>query len=126
MVDFKLSPDGRFLAYTSDETGREEVYVGPAFSTGAKRQISTGGGSQPRWRHDGKELFYLAGANLMASRIRVAAGGIESDPPQTLFSVSDLGRTFYCYDVAPDGNRFLVLRPVGGSAAGALTVLSGW
>jgi Tol biopolymer transport system component/DNA-binding winged helix-turn-helix (wHTH) protein len=122
----QFSPDGKWIAYTSDESGREEVYIRAAFRAGAKRQISIVGGTQPRWRRDGRELYYLTGANLMASRIRVAGPEIESDSPHIVFSQSNLGQTFYCYDVAPDGNRFLVLRPVGGSAAGALTVLSGW
>jgi Tol biopolymer transport system component len=121
----QFSPDGQWIAYTSDESGREEVYIRTA-SGGAKRQISNYGGSQPRWRRDGRELFYVRGANLMASRVRITANEVESDSPHMLFSVSHLGQTFYSYDVAPNGNRFLVLRAVGGSAAGALTVLYGW
>src|SRR5262245_31458879 len=122
----QFSPDGKWIAYTSDESGREEVYIRAAFGAGAKRQISNAGGSQPRWRYDGRELFYRTGANLMASQIRVAGDEIGSDSPHVLFSHAHLGQTFYSYDVAPNGNRFLMLRPVGGSAAGALTVLSGW
>ncbi len=122
----QFSPDSKWIAYTSDESGREEIYIRPAFGSGAKRQISNAGGTQPRWRRDGKELFYLAGANLMAAWIRITRGDIESDTPHTLFPLSHLGQTFYSYDVAPDGNRFLVLQPVGGSHAGALTILSGW
>jgi Tol biopolymer transport system component len=122
----QFSPDGNWIAYTSDESGHEEVYIRAAFRAGGKRQISIAGGTQPRWRHDGRELYYFTGANLMASRIRVAGHEIESDSPDIVFSQPNLGQTSYCYDVAPDGNRFLVLRPVGGSAAGALTVLSGW
>jgi Tol biopolymer transport system component len=122
----QFSPDGKWIVYTSDESGRDGVYIRPAFGSGPKLQISDAGGTQPRWRRDGKELFYLEGANLMAAGIRFKAGDIESDPPHALFSLSHLGQTFYSYDVAPDGNRFLFLQPVGASHAGALTVLSGW
>lgn len=122
----QFSPNGKWIVYTSDESGREEIYIRPAFGSGAKRQISNAGGTQPRWSRDGRELFYLAGANLMAARVRIKAEDIESDSPHTLFSLSHLGQTFYSYDVEPNGNRFLVLQPVGGSHAGELVVLSGW
>jgi Tol biopolymer transport system component len=122
----QFSPDSKWIAYTSDESGREEVYVRSFSASGGKRQISNSGGAQPRWRPDGRELFYLAGGNMMAATIRIRADSIESEPPRVLFPVSVLGGTFYTYDVAPDGNRFLVLQPVGGSGGGALTVLSGW
>jgi Tol biopolymer transport system component len=122
----QFSPDSKWIAYSSDESGRQEIYVRYFFAPGGKRQISNNGGTQPRWRRDGKELFYLAGGNMMAASIRMHAGTIESDPPHVLFPISTIGGTFYSYDVSADGNRFLVLQPVGGSGAGALTILSGW
>ena len=69
----QLSPDGRWLAYASDESGTSEVYVQPFPSSGGKWQISSGGGRQPRWRHDGKELFFLTagGGELMGTDIQV-------------------------------------------------------
>jgi eukaryotic-like serine/threonine-protein kinase len=122
----QFSPDSKWIAYTSDESGREEVYIRSFSALGGKRQISNSGGTQPRWRRDGRELFYLAGGSMMAASIRTRAEGIESESPHVLFPVSVLGGTFYSYDVAADGNRFLVLQPVGGSGAGALTILSNW
>jgi Tol biopolymer transport system component len=122
----QFSPEGRWIAYTSDESGREEVYVRSFPASSGKRQISNSGGTQPRWRPDGRELFYLAGGKMMAARMRISADSIESQPPRALFPVSRLGGTFHSYDVAPDGNRFLMLQPVGGSDGGALTVFSGW
>jgi eukaryotic-like serine/threonine-protein kinase len=122
----QFSPDSKWIAYTSDESGREEIYIRSFPDSGSKRQVSNSGGVQPRWRRDGKELFYLAGGNMMAASIRVNAGSLESGPPHVLFPFTNIGGTFYSYDVAPDGNRFLVLQPVGGNSAGALTVLSGW
>src|SRR5262249_6998124 len=66
-----LSPDGRWLAYVSDESGRNEVYVQSFPRGGGKRLVSTGGGSSPRWRRDGRELFYYAGdGKLMAAPVR--------------------------------------------------------
>jgi hypothetical protein len=63
---------------------------------------------------------------MMAASIRTKEEGIESESPHVLFPVPGLSGTFYSYDVAADGNRFLVLQPVGGSGAGALTMLSNW
>jgi Tol biopolymer transport system component/DNA-binding winged helix-turn-helix (wHTH) protein len=122
----QFSPDGKWIAYTSDESGREEVYIRSFSASGGWRQISNSGGTQPRWRRDGRELFYLAGGNMMAASIRTKAEGIESESPHVVFPVPGLSGTFYSYDVAADGNRFLVLQPVGGSGAGALTMLSSW
>ncbi len=81
----KLSRDGRWLAYTSDETGRDEVYVQSFPSPGGKRQISNDGGSRPIWSKDGKELFYIgADGKLMAADVK---SGVEFDVgvPKTLF-----------------------------------------
>jgi hypothetical protein len=102
------------------------VYVRTVSGSGAKRRISIAGGSQPRWRGDGRELFYLEGATLMAVRIRMTDAEVESEAPHPLFALPRLGQTFYSYDIGANGDRFLVLQPVGGSAAGALTVISGW
>ena len=63
----RLSPNGRWLAYASDESGELQVYVQPFPVTGEKRQISPNGGSEPRWRRDGNELFYLASSNKLMS-----------------------------------------------------------
>ncbi len=105
--DARLSPDGRWLAYTSDESGRPEVYVRPFLRPGGSQLISTGGGWQPKWRRgDGKELFYLSPDR------RVMSVAVQSDPttfrrsvPRVLFDepVSDGS-----YDVSRDGQRFLI------------------
>jgi Tol biopolymer transport system component len=122
----QFSPDSKWIAYTSDESGREEVYVRSFPDLTGKRQISNHGGTQPRWRRDGRKLFYLAGGNMMSAGIRIVSGSVRSEPPKALFPFATFGGTRYSYDVSADGSRFLVLQPVGGSAAGALTVLSGW
>jgi len=104
-----LSPDGRWLAFTSDESGRPEVYVRAFDSSGDKWRISSEGGSAPAWRGDGKELFYQsADGGLMASLLTTAEG-LRAEAPKRLFGVRikefEFARQF---DVTPDGQRFLV------------------
>ena len=84
----QLSPDGRWVAYQSNESGSVEIYVRPFPGPGGQWQVSTAGGSQPRWRSDGKELFYVApDARLMAVPIAVGADSqtLESGAPVPLF-----------------------------------------
>ena len=128
-----LSPDGKWMAYQSDETGRTEIFVRPFPNTDAgKRQVSSGGGVAPLWSRDGTELFYLSnGKDMMAARI--AAGAVIGvSAPVVLFHVNDalLGPETNWYtpwDVARDG-RFLMARLVGGNndQAGAIVVVENW
>jgi Tol biopolymer transport system component len=103
----RLSPDGRWLAYTSNESGRQEVYVRPFLRPGGGRLISTGGGWQPRWRRaDGKELFYLSPERrIMAVSVQSDSSRFEASTPRELFDepVSD-----GTYDISRDGQRFLI------------------
>jgi Tol biopolymer transport system component len=106
----RFSPDGRWVAYSSDESGRPEVYVQPFPATGSKWQISNNGGHQPAWRHDGRELFYLSGdRRLMAASLRLATK-VTVGSTSALFSIpTDApieGRISYA--PAADGQRFLV------------------
>ena len=124
-----VSPDGRWLAYASDETGQWEVYVATFPKTGERWRVSASGGHQPRWNPDGSELFYIAPDRRMMS-LRVRSGsGFEWDAPRPLFQteIVDLGpfRGCWGYAVAPDGQRFLILtrRPQGSSPAVAVV---GW
>jgi Tol biopolymer transport system component len=107
----RISPDGRFIAYASDETGRFEVYVQPVPPSGAKWQISTTGGRQPRWRRDGKELFYLgADRSLMAVTITVGAT-LQAGVPARLFETRTLSISPAfpsLYQPTADGRRFLI------------------
>jgi eukaryotic-like serine/threonine-protein kinase len=109
----EFSPDGHWLAYVSNQSGRQEVYVQPYPGPGERHPISTNGGEQPAWSRNGRELFYVqAGASgsrkLMSVRIRTAPAFLAGTP-ETLFERVDLqsnwGRS---YDVAPDGQRFLI------------------
>jgi dipeptidyl aminopeptidase/acylaminoacyl peptidase len=107
-----LSPDGRWLAYTSTESGRNEIYVQAFASGGGRLQVSNAGGAEPRWAADGRALYYVQADSLM--RVPVEPGPTFSPgKPQALFGgllppVTDSGQT---YAVAPKGERFLVLRP---------------
>ena len=104
----RFSPDGRWVAYRSDETGESEVYVRPFPGPGSPVRVSTAGGAHPSWRRDGRELFYieLAG-NLMAVDI-AASETLELSAPEALFQVGPPRFTVTRYDVTPDGQRFLV------------------
>ncbi len=105
----QISPDGRWLAYHSNESGRLEVYVQPFPGPGGKRQVSALGGSEPRWARNGGELFYRDDNKMMVVGVTTTPTFTASNP-RLLFE----GRFIEgakTYDVAPDGQRFLVVRP---------------
>ena len=113
----QFSPDGRFLAYTSDQQGQTDVYVGTVPASGAVWQVSTSGGSMPRWRRDGRELFYRAvdGTLMVVSfgtgvGARGAAAVDERTAPKALFKgIPSSGNSqIFTYAAADDGQRFLV------------------
>jgi eukaryotic-like serine/threonine-protein kinase len=124
----QVSPDGRWLAYTSDETGRYEVYIRPFGPGSGKWRISSDGGCQPRWRGDGRELFYVNGPRLWSVSIERDAA-FQPGVPRPLFHTR-VGRNSeltWDYDVTPDGRRFLFKELVfeeGGSPM--LVVLNWW
>jgi Tol biopolymer transport system component len=107
-----FSPDGRWLAYESDETGEREVYVtrypGPAGS----QLISVNGGREPRWSRDGRELFYNRGDRLVVVSVETTDSMLKTGPPTVLFEMpyTGLDRGGMGYDVAPDGQRFVMLQ----------------
>ena len=102
-----FSPDGRWLAYTSNESGEYRVYIAPYPATGGTWQVSTGGGSSPRWRRDGRELFYVAADNhLMVATVRTTATSVEVGVPQPLFEIRPYG-IWGRFDVTADGQRFI-------------------
>jgi len=129
----QFSPDGKWIAYQSDESGRVEIYVQPFPGPGNRWPVSTNGGSQVRWRRDGKELFYVAlDGRLMAVPIRVAmnGGAPEVRTPVTLFA-PPLGGAVqqadyrHQYMVSSDGDRFLVAT-VTEQANSPITVILNW
>jgi eukaryotic-like serine/threonine-protein kinase len=108
----QISPDGKWLAYASDESGDWDVYITPFPATGGKLQVSRGGGTEPRWRGDGKEIFYLSPTKQIMSVTVTAAGGLSTGPPTLLFQIharAPVSSTdIFSYDVTADGQRFLV------------------
>lgn len=124
----RFSPDARWVAYRSDESGREEVFVQPFPATGAKWQVSLGGGSLPVWRRDGKELFFLASdLTLMSVPVKLGNRTLEHGAPRSLFETnlapSIIG---HHYDVAPDGERFLFRARATGQKPPPITVVLNW
>jgi Tol biopolymer transport system component len=104
----QFSPDGRYVAYMSDESGRFEIYVVPFPGPGGRWQVSQNGGVEPRWKEDGRELFFFATDNrLMAAQVKTDRGGFEVGAIVPLFQSRTMG-TGFRYDVANDGNRFLI------------------
>jgi Tol biopolymer transport system component/DNA-binding winged helix-turn-helix (wHTH) protein len=102
-----VSPDGKWIAYAGEETGRREIYIRSFPPQGGKWRISSAGGSWPKWRGDGRELFYLQGGTIMSVEVRTSAEGLQAGLPQVLFDVPGA----YPYDVSRDGQKFLVNIP---------------
>jgi len=109
----RFSPDGRWLAYISDESGRFEVYVQPYPGPGGKWQISTEGGTDPVWNPNGRELFYRSGDKMMAVDISTKPG-FAASTPRMLFEghYEQPPVPVHNFDVSPDGQHFLMLKPV--------------
>jgi serine/threonine-protein kinase len=126
----KFSPDGRWLAYASDESGRWEIYVQPYPGPGGKWQISTEGGTEPVWNPNGRELFYRSGDKMMAVDVTTQPG-FSAGRPRMLFEAGmylPTPATHQNYDVSPDGQRFLMLKPgeQQGQAATQINVVLNW
>jgi hypothetical protein len=119
----QFSPDGRWIAYESHESGKPEVYVAPFPGPGGKRQVSTGGGGIPRWRRDGKELFYLAlDRQLMSAEVNGKGGAFEIGAVRPLFRTRAAAPAL-TYDVTADGQRFLVINSVEDEESSPLTLV---
>lgn len=121
----RLSRDGRWLAYQSNQSGRTEVYVQSFPNPTDRWPVSVAGGSFPRWRHDGNEIYYVdPERRLTAVTIRRLATGLEFSPPVPLFEIEQAAGTRHAYDVAGDG-RFLVLES-SDSGGTPITVVVDW
>src|SRR5262245_28516856 len=105
-----ISPDGRWVAYRSDESGRGEIYVTTFPQLSGKWQVSVDGGMEPQWRRDGKELFFTdADRKLMAVEIKTGSGAFEAEAPKLLFEIPLSNRVRNRFVVTGDGQRFLVI-----------------
>jgi len=120
------SPDGRFVAYQSSESGRYEIFIQDFPPTGRRWPISTAGGFSPQWRSDGKELFYVAGSTLMAVDIRIAEGRLEPGLPHALFEAPFISAGRNLFVPSRDGRRFLAVLRLEHAAARSITVELNW
>ncbi len=122
----RFSPDGRWIAYDSDESGNREVYV-QAFPSGGRWPISTKGGAIPQWRRDGKELFYASPSDgkMMAVEVKTS-GTFEPGIPRALFDLPAVRATRSGYAVAGDGQRFLFVSQIAETAPSSLAVVVNW
>ncbi len=123
----QISPDGKWVAYASDESGVWEIYVTSFPGAAGKWQVSRGGGSEPRWRGDGKEIFYIAPTGVLTAVPVNGASIFATGTPEPLFQVrsrAPISSTdVYSYDVTKDGKRFLVNRYVKPEHVAPLTIL---
>jgi len=125
----RISPDGKWFAYQSDELGPVEIFVKSFPPTAWKQRISTSGGSQPRWRHDGRELFYLsASGELMAVPIAEDGPSLRAGMPQALFQTGlhTLYPRLRPYGVSKNGDRFLVTVREDPASTATIVVVSNW
>jgi eukaryotic-like serine/threonine-protein kinase len=124
----RFSPDGHWLAYSSEETGKDELFVVPFPDLSSKWQVSTAGGEQVMWRSDGKELFYIGpDRKLMAVGIDTAGGNFKATLPHELFatSVTNTHHSYRQYDVSRDGQRF-VINTRAEQSAEPITLYANW
>ena len=122
----QFSPDGHWVAYVSNESGRNEVYVQPFPGPGGKWQISTAGGAFPRWRGDGRELFYVAPDNSFWGVDIMPGATLQPGIPKRLFAARIKGTIFFHYDVSADGQRFLVNVDSGEGDSTPITLVENW
>ena len=128
-VSALFSPDGRSLAYVSDRSGRQEVYVQPFPGPGEPRQVSTDGGTEPVWARNGRELFFRQGEKMMAVDVALTPGFTASRPRllfEGRYEVSFLVTGQRFYDVSPDGQRFLMVKSDTPTAPRQLHLVVNW
>jgi eukaryotic-like serine/threonine-protein kinase len=121
-----LSPDGKWIAYASDESGAQEIYVQNFPPSGGKWQISTDGGFEPSWSPSGKEIFYLHLTKLMAVAVKTGTDRFEQGAPRVLFDAPFGNMLKNAYAVAPGGQKFLVNTRFEGTDNLPMTVVLNW
>jgi Tol biopolymer transport system component len=132
--DGQFSPDGKWIAYRSNESGRFEIYLQPFPGPGGKFQISNNGGAQPRWNKSGKEIFYISlDSKMMAAPVQLSPDGrsVETGTPAVLFPVRIAGGPLPSYfnqqyAVSADGQRFLVNLAAGEGTTSPITLIYHW
>jgi hypothetical protein len=122
-----LTTDGRWLAYQSNENDRPQIYVRDMSESGGRWQISTEGGEEPRWSHDGRELYYRNGNLFMSVAISTSPAFQIGKPTNFFGGIFDLRtNTGITYDVDPRGARFLMIRPAEESTAPSVMIVLNW
>ena len=126
----QFSPDGKWVAYASNESGKWEIYVTSFPDAHGKWRVSTDGGEQPRWRGDGKELFYVSSDSKMMAAPVTTGAKFDSGTPAALFPATPqqlVSRTnLFVYAVSRDGQRFLILRQVKQADTAPMSVVLNW
>jgi Tol biopolymer transport system component/tRNA A-37 threonylcarbamoyl transferase component Bud32 len=127
-VSPSFSPDGKWLAYANNETGRPEVYIQPFPSGPGRWQVSTAGGSRPNWRKDGKELFFFntLDPQVMAVDVHQNGASLQLGAPHALFKVSTVGGANGPYTVSADGKKFVMNTVLPQSITEPLTLITNW
>jgi eukaryotic-like serine/threonine-protein kinase len=124
-----FSPDGRWLAYVSNESGRPEIYVQPYPGPGGKWQISTDSGTEPLWNRNGRELFYRSGNKMMAVQVTTQPAFSASKPTvlfEKEYAASQFPATGVAYDVTADGQRFLMVKETNQAPVAQINVVLNW
>jgi Tol biopolymer transport system component len=125
-TEAQFSPDGRWIAYRTNETGRSEVYVQTFPASGGRWQVSTNGGHHPQWRSDGKELFYCStDGKLIAVDVK-RGDAFEAGLPKTLFNLAEAKVYYADYAVTADGQRFLFVRKLQEGSPAPFSVVVNW
>jgi Tol biopolymer transport system component len=127
----QFSPDGRWMAYASNETGSMEIYVSTFPSGDGKWQVSSAGGQEPRWRQDGKELFYLSAEGKMMSVAVTLGTAFKAGSPVALFQTTHRRQPVsaqdrFSYDVSGDGQRFLINTKIDEANIAPLSIHLNW
>jgi hypothetical protein len=132
----QISPDSRWMVYTSNESGQNQIYVRPFPEVNSGRwQISTSGGDSPLWSRDGREIFYRNGDSVMVVSVKTAPT-FSIETPKILFRGTYVGNVFQpnnidfaTWDVSPDGKRFLMMKEAGAAAGGGprkIIIVANW
>ena len=131
-TESQFSPDSRYVAYMSNESGRFEIYVKPFPGGEGKWQVSVNGGRNPKWSMQSGELFFVEDNTLMAAKVRTSPT-FQASTPQKLFDGEEVGMRFdtlsptsNMYDVSPDGQHFVMVQPVGAGRQTYLTIVENW
>jgi eukaryotic-like serine/threonine-protein kinase len=122
-----VSPDSKWMAYWNNESGRYEIYITAFPGAGPKWQVSTNGGISPKWRKDGKELYFIDGAdNMVAVDVNLSANAVHLGVPHALFQVAGVQREYGPYDVTADGKKFLINFGNVNAGGDPLTLVLNW